>query len=70
MRDDIAPLISLALFIWSIWAFYSGQQALAYYLLGAAIYVTVAIATVFIFSVDTLADRIEKAIRRQAGDTT
>lgn len=69
MKKDLLPLVSLGLFFWSAWEFYSGSDSLAYYLLGASIYVAVVIGVVFIFSIDDGIDHLERAIKAHSSTT-
>ena len=68
MKNDLIPLTSLALFLWSAWAFYSGDHELAYYLLGASIYVVLIIGVTYLFSIDSLIDLVEKGIKHQTNE--
>lgn len=61
MKEDIIPLASLALFVWSIWEFYNGNHTTAFYLLGASIYVTLALGVVYLFANNSLLDKLHQS---------
>jgi hypothetical protein len=65
VKENVVPLASVILFIMSIWALFAENGFLALYLLGAAVYLLLVLAVVYLYSIDTIVDLIEKSRGRR-----